>query len=245
MLTSEVAQAVGVHPNTIRLYEAWGFLPPIPRTASGYRQFTEFHVDQMRLARLALCSPYPGGDGPVLALVRASALGHLGEALEHAYRYLVQVRAEYAQADTALILLERWAKGTPVDATQHHLRIGEVAKLLDISPDLLRDWERNRLLQVPRHPHNGYRQYSAKEIGRLRVIRMLRAAGYSLSAVLRLMHHLDQGRSDNLRAILDTPPPDEDIYYATDRWISTLKAQEQRALAVIDALEAMLRKYRS
>jgi DNA-binding transcriptional MerR regulator len=37
--TSEISQAVGVHPNTVRLYEQWGFLPPIPRSLSGYRLF--------------------------------------------------------------------------------------------------------------------------------------------------------------------------------------------------------------
>ena len=31
--TSEVAQAAGVHPNTVRLYEEWGFLPPVPRSS--------------------------------------------------------------------------------------------------------------------------------------------------------------------------------------------------------------------
>ena len=51
--TSEVARAVGGHPNTVRAYEAWGLLPPIPRTPSGYRQYTDVHVDQMRLARMA------------------------------------------------------------------------------------------------------------------------------------------------------------------------------------------------
>jgi GntR family transcriptional regulator/MocR family aminotransferase len=54
MRTSDIAKAVGVHPNTVRLYEEWGFLPPIPRSPSGYRQFTQAHLDQMRLARTAL-----------------------------------------------------------------------------------------------------------------------------------------------------------------------------------------------
>ena len=29
--TSDIAQAVGVHPNTVRLYEDWGYIPPAPR----------------------------------------------------------------------------------------------------------------------------------------------------------------------------------------------------------------------
>lgn len=243
--TTEIAQAVGVHPNTVRKYEGWGFLPPIPRAANGYRQYSEFHLDQMRLARLALCAPYPGGQKPVLDLIFSAAKGNLGDALEYAYRYLVQVRAEYAQADAAVLLLERWARGVPTDTTSQRLHIQAVSQLLDIHPDVLRDWERNRLLQVPRDPHNGYRLYSAKEIGRLRVIRMLRAAGYSTMAILRLMHHLDSGHTDHLRELLDTPASGEDLCSAADQWISTIKAQEQRALQVIDQIELMMHKYRN
>jgi len=55
--TSEVAEAVGVHPNTVRMYEVWGLLPPIPRTWSGYRKFIAMHVDQMRLACLVFDGP--------------------------------------------------------------------------------------------------------------------------------------------------------------------------------------------
>jgi hypothetical protein len=89
--TSDVARAAGVHPNTVRLYEEWGFLPPIPRSPSGYRLFTEAHVDQMRLARTALRGPWPGRNikRSALALVRRAASGDLGGALEQAYSYLV------------------------------------------------------------------------------------------------------------------------------------------------------------
>jgi len=66
--TSAVAKAIGVHPNTVRLYEAWGFLPAAPRSPSGYRLFTEAHLDQMRLARIATHGGWPGRN------IRGSAL---------------------------------------------------------------------------------------------------------------------------------------------------------------------------
>jgi hypothetical protein len=66
-------------------------------------------------------------------------------------------------------------------------------------------------------------------------------AGYGLAAILRMLIHLDQGGQD-LRRALDTPSPDEDIHYATDRWLSTLAAQEQRAQDVIVQLETMIGK---
>jgi len=239
--TSDIAKAVGCHPNTVRLYEVWGFLPPIPRSPSGYRRFTAAHLDQMRLAWTALKAPYPGGKRPALELVECAASGDLGGALEHAYSYLAQIQAERAHAETAAALLERWAQGTAIDATSRPLHIGETAELLGVTTDILRNWERNGLVQVPRDPRNGYRLYSAKEIGRLRVIRTLSRAGYGLAAILRMLIHLDQGGQD-LRHALDTPSPDEDIHYATDRWLSTLTEQEQRALDVIAQLEAMIGK---
>ena len=240
--TSEIAHAVGVHPNTVRLYEEWGFLPLIPRGANGYRQFTRAHLDQMRLARTALHGGWPGRSirESAVALVKRAASGDLGGALELAYDHLVLVQGERAQAEAAADLLERWARGAPADTTDQPLRIGDAARLLGVTTDMLRNWERDGLIDVPRNPHNGYRQYGAPEIGRLRVIRMLRRAGYSTMAILRMLIQLDRGEETNLRQALDTPRPDEDVYTAADRWLSALAEYEQRAQSMIAQLERMI-----
>lgn len=242
--TSEVAVVVGVHPNPVRMYEAWGLLPEIPRTPSGYRKFTEAHVDQMRLARMAFKGPWPGRAirQSVVDLVKQAASGDLGGALEKAYDHLALVKAEEAQAESAIKLLERWAGGAAADATTAQLHIGEVAELLGVTCDMLRNWERNGLIRVPRNPANRYRVYGAREIGRLRVIRMLRHAGYSMMAILRMLLQLDRGEADDLRKALDTPSPDEDVYSAADQWLTTLTDWEQRTNEMIALLEAMIRK---
>ncbi len=244
LTTSQIAKAVGVHPNTVRLYEQWGLLPPITRTRAGYRRFTEFHLDQMRLARTALHGLYPGRKirRSALGIVLRSASGDLGGALELAYAHLTLVKSEQVQAETAARLLQRWAQGTAADATQQALSIGQVARLLDVTQDSLRNWERNGLLRVPRNAHNRYRAYSGAEIGRLRVIRMLRSAGYSMMAILRMMHQLDTGQAVDLRQALDTPRPDEDIITAMDHWLTSLAEQEQRAGQIIALLDEMIAK---
>jgi DNA-binding transcriptional MerR regulator len=238
--TSDIAKAVGVHVNTVRLYEEWGFLQPVLRSPAGYRLFTEAHLEQMRLARLAMHGPWPGGSirKSALALVRKSASGDLGGALEQAYHHLALVQAERARAEAAAELLERWSQGTAADATVKPLQIRQAAQLLDVTADQLRNWERNGLIEVPRDPHNGYRLYSAAEIGRLRVIRMLLRAGYSMTAILRMLLQLDRGADP--RQALDTPHPDEDVYTAADRWLSALAEQEQRALGIIAQVEKMI-----
>ena len=125
--TSEVAKTIGVHPNTSRKYEEWGFLPRIPRTPSGYRMFSEEHLVQVTLIRLALAGVYPGGRQLMVDVVQLAAAGDLGGALERAYVYLARVRVERVRAITAIELLDRWASGTAADATVEPLQIRDAA----------------------------------------------------------------------------------------------------------------------
>ena len=272
--TSDLARAVGIHPNTVRRYVDRGLLPPVSRSPSGYRRFTEQHLDCLRLARLVYNDIYPGRTirASGSRMVQAAVQDDWGGALEMAYHHLALVQSEQAQANAAATLLERWAGGIPVQTqdiaypveTDDHpsptktkifespiqtqylaslpLQIGQVARLLGVSVDMLRNWERNGLLKVPRNPHNGYRCYGAPEISRLRVIRMLSRAGYSLMAILRMLLQLDQGSATDLRQALDTPRPDEDVYSASDHWISTLRGQEELAYQAIALIEEVIGK---
>ena len=243
--TSDLAKAADVHPNTVRRYAERGIIPPVKRNPdNGYRRFTPHHLDCLRLAcqvynkRYAGKGIYQSGQNVVATAVS----GDLGGALELAYSHLVLVQSERIQAEAAAALMERWARGTAVDATSQSLRIGQVASLLGVSIDVLRNWDRNGLIDVPRNPTNGYRRYGASEISRLRVIRMLSQAGYSLSAILRMLLQLDRGDKNDLRRALDTPRPDEDIYTAADRWLSTLAEEEQHAHTIITLIEEMIQK---
>jgi DNA-binding transcriptional MerR regulator len=248
--TIDLARAVGVHVNTVRLYEKWGLIPPVERSPTGYRHFTPQHLDCLRLARMVYAGSYPGRPirrSGVNIIVRTVS-GDLGGALERAYQLKALVQTELAQAEAAVTLLERWASGAPpgsalgADATSDTLLISPTARLLGVSIDMLRNWERNGLISVPRSPDNRYRRYSQKEIGRLRVIRMLSRAGYSTMAILRMLTRLDAGETEDLRAALDTPRPDEDIFSASDRWLSTLEEHIERTGAIITHLEEMIAK---
>lgn len=242
--TSDLSKAVGIHPNTVRLYEQWGFIAPAERSPSGYRLFTETHLDQLRLARLALHGGWPGRAirRSALSLVRQTAAGDLASALAQARHHLTLVQAERAQAEAAAAFLDQWAHGRLAETPAPPLSIGQAAQLLAVSLDILRNWERNGLLTVPRDSATGYRRYGPAEIGRLRVIRLLLQAGYSMMAVLRMLLQLDQGRREGLREILDTPRPDEDILTTADQWLTTLAEHEQRARAMIAQVEAMIGK---
>lgn len=241
--TSTIAKELGVHPNTVRLYEEQGYLPPIPRGENGYRQYTAFHLEQARLAVMTLHWPYAGDRILLITLVQRAAENDFGMAMELAYQYLAQVRMERTYAESAVEFLERWAAGHLMDSMQQKMHIKQAADYLRVTVDMLRNWERNGLIEIPRDPANGYRLYGTIEFGRLRVIRMLVQSGYSLMAILRMLQQFDTGKTDNLRAALEVPREDsasEFIEIIADRWLSALLELEQRAQAIIQQIGRLI-----
>lgn len=54
--TSQVAKLMGIHPNTVRLYEKLELMPKVERKENGYRIFTDYHIDQLKVIRAAATS---------------------------------------------------------------------------------------------------------------------------------------------------------------------------------------------
>jgi DNA-binding transcriptional MerR regulator len=239
--TNEIAKALGVHPNTVRLYETWGYLSEVPRGGNGYRQYSTLHLEQARLAHLTLSWPYLGDKTLLIKLVKSAARGDLGMAMELAYQYLARVRMERTSAEAALEFLERWAAGHRMDSSPQNMHIRQAARHLNVTVDMLRNWERNGLIAIPRDPENGYRLYGPAEFGRLRVIRILVQSGYSLMAILRMLARFDRGERTNLRASLNLPPEDDmEVQVVADRWLASLVELEERARAIIRQIGRMI-----
>ena len=81
--TSQIAKIIGVHPNTIRLYESLNFIPPVEREPNGYRVFTDLHLKQCRLLRLALQVEVVqnGLRKKIVDMIKRSAAGDYGGAI--------------------------------------------------------------------------------------------------------------------------------------------------------------------
>ncbi|MGN0561509.1 MAG: MerR family transcriptional regulator, partial [Candidatus Fimenecus sp.] len=116
------------------------------------------------------------------------------------------------------------------------------SKALDISMDTLRNWEMNGLLTVKRK-ENGYRVYTDDDIRRLKVIRSLRCANYSLEAILRLLQQLSQNPNTDIRATLNTPKQSDDIISVCDRLIVSLSSAEKNAYKIRAMLQDMKSRF--
>lgn len=217
-------------------------MPPVPRSANGYRRFTQQHLDCLRIAHLVFTQIYFGRSFRLAAsnVVQCAVADDWQGALAHAQAHLAFVQVERGQAEMAAALLQRWATGTIAHETISPMRIGQAARLLNVSIDVLHNWEQNGFITTPRDAHNGYRLYGPEEISRLRVIRMLSRVGFSQMAILRMLLQLDRGITTDLRAALDTPMPGEDVYSAADHWLSTLAEQEQVAHRLIATIEDII-----
>jgi MerR family copper efflux transcriptional regulator len=83
------------------------------------------------------------------------------------------------------------------------MNIGKAAQQTGLSAKMIRHYERMGLLPPAGRSQNGYRQFAAKDLQRLRFIRRARRLGFSLEAVGRLLALEDdpQRASADVRAL--------------------------------------------
>ncbi|WMJ84028.1 MerR family transcriptional regulator [Oscillospiraceae bacterium LTW-04] len=241
--TAEVANIIGVHPNTVRLYEELRLIPKPERLHNGYRIFTDLHIQQFQLARTALEIEVlqNGLRKKIMDVVKTSAACNFDKALALTKDYLEQIHMEQQNASEAIEIATQLLKGNEIQA-RLKLKRKEVSEYLGLSMDCLRNWEMNGLLQVKRK-ENGYRVYTNADIQRLKIIRSLRCGGYSLAAILRMLTELSVNPNTNVKLTLNTPRPDEDIITVCDRLITSLTAAEANALVITQILIDMKEKY--
>ena len=241
--TTEVAKIIGIHSNTVRMYEEWGLIPQAERKSNGYRVFTDFHIEQLRLARIALKIEVlqNGLRKKVVEIIKFSANRDFDKALMFAEEYRSQIQREKRNAEESIGIAKQILSGKSIEHTLF-LKRKEVSDYLDISMDTLRNWERNGLLQVKRKQH-GYRAYTSDDIERLKMIRTLRLANYSLEAILRMLNALEHNPQIDMKQVLNTPQEDADIISVCDRLIVSLNDAEENAEKMITILLEMKEKF--
>ncbi len=66
-------------------------------------------------------------------------------------------------------------------------RIGELAKLADVTPDTIRYYEKQQMMDHDIRTEGGFRLYSDNDLQRLRFIRYARQLGFTLEAIRELL----------------------------------------------------------
>ncbi len=214
-------------------------IPKPEREPNGYRIFTQRHLLQLQLLRIAFKAEILSANlrREALDIVKTSAIGDFAEAIKKTRFYRSHIENEIERAREAIRLAEQ-ITGSADAYKIAPVLVGrrEAAAQIGVSSDVLRDWERNGLLDVPREGNR--RKYGAPEINRLKIIAILRNANYSQSAISRMFKELERGETDLLLAI-NTPQPNDDIITVTDRYITSLSGALADTGEMLRQLETM------
>ncbi|SEF16949.1 MerR family transcriptional regulator [Jiangella alba] len=202
----DLGRTVGISAQQVRNYEEDGLLPPAPRSASGYRQFTERHREALLTYR-ALLAGY--GVIAARAIMRSVHDDDVPGALalvDAAHADLHDQRRQLRETAGAVETLAAGApRGGPAGAPRGGpgLRVGEVARRLGVRTSALRTWEAYGLLAPAREPGTSYRSYTADDVRDAQLVNLLRQSHYGLPQVRQVLDELRRtGSTAALRAVL-------------------------------------------
>ena len=238
MRTNEIALAVGVHPNTVRLYEDWGYISPVPRLENGYRHYNALHLQQMQIARLAFRQEFIQNNLRTMAtkIVRLSGQQKFLESWQTAISYLKFLQSELNFAKQAVQLVDVLRLRQNYSSTYFTHR--QAALELELSEETLRNWERNGLFKVERTSQNR-RQYREQDLQKLLIIRTLRSAHFSIASILKLFEEIDSIQDvADIHAILNSTKFSQEFYHVTDELELNLK----KAMKDVKSIIAILQK---
>lgn len=239
MYTKDVAKLTNVHSNTVRLYEEWGYISPVPRLANGYRVYSSLHVKQMQIARLAFQQEFIQNNLRKFAtkIVKFSGQMQFNQALTAAEQYLSFLQAEQSYMLKAVDAAQRilLQKNNCITFYSHK----EVAKQMQLSEETIRNWERNGLFEVTRTNQNR-RIYTELDVQKLLIIRTLRSAHFSIASIREVFEKLKSDQQPkNLHVLLSLPAFQNDFYHITDELEKNLKLAIVNVKLIIDHLHTL------
>ncbi|SFE94103.1 DNA-binding transcriptional regulator, MerR family [Paenibacillus algorifonticola] len=234
--TSEIAGIIGIHPNTVMLYEKWGYLPPVERTKNGYRVYTDTHLEQMKLVRMALrTEPMKWVmKFEIQTIIRSAAQGDLGKALELAREYLAHIQNEKNNELQVMKAIQEIVRSDSRQDKNVSFNRNKTANLLGVSVNVIINWERYGLLEVPRSM-NGYRVYGEDERKQLRIIKAFRQENYSTQCIGKMLKKLETIKKRMERNV-SGEKEDSD-----DEPLSSLTEAEQHAKELMGYLGELMR----
>ncbi len=113
------------------------------------------------------------------------------------------------------------------------MRSGELARLVGVSTDTLRHYERLGLLAKPPRTGGGYRDYPADSLERVRLIRRALSVGFSLPELTTILKMRDGGQA-----------PCRRVQAIADAKLQQVKQQIQDLTEMRGQLEGLLKDWR-
>src|SRR5207248_622273 len=133
------------------------------------------------------------------AIMQALHRGNLSAALatiDERHDGLASKRFQVEQTLSALRTLASGSASKPRSSHPQRFRVGEAAKQVGVRVSALHFWEQQGLLHPVREQHSRYRLYDEHQMSRLRVVALLRDAGYLFNVIQSVLDELAAGRPE-------------------------------------------------
>ncbi|WP_029192393.1 MerR family transcriptional regulator [Paenibacillus harenae] len=194
---ADIARKLNISTSSLRHYEEWGLIPPVERSAKGYRVYTEFHVAFFECIR---------------AMADGFGLQLTAEVLKNIHTNRVNfafwlVNEAQSSLHNEKIISEKTLKSLeePLIAQEGPLTISEISRETGIPTTTIRYWEKVGLLTIPRDNENKYRILNQNHIRQIRVIHTLKSSPYvytySLNGIKEIIRELKSDDFDKIRKI--------------------------------------------
>ena len=207
--TRDLALAGHISVQQVRNYEASGLIPKAKRSPSGYRLYTQQHLAALKTVK----SMVPGyGWQRTPAIMQAIHRGDLSAALAIIDKHHAELASKRLQVEQTLSALGTLAAQSDSLQSFHPsqgVRVGEAAKQVGVRVSALHFWEQQGLLHPVREQYSRYRLYDEQQMRRLRVVALLRDAGYLFDVIQSVLEELAAGRPE--KAIIAVEKRSEEL----------------------------------
>lgn len=202
MTTATIGRLAGYSAQQVRDLERLGVIPIADRGGNGYRRYGEHHLVALHAYRALAVAI---GPVPARQLMPALLRGSIDEAVEkidNLHASIARGRTQIHEARRALDAIV--ADAGDVFESRDAMTISELAQALDIRTSALRHWEAEGLVHPDRVTVSRARQYSAPAVAEARIVAALRAGGYRLPPIARILDRLrTHGMTEEAQAVLD------------------------------------------
>lgn len=215
----EISSRTGVKAGTIRFYEKIGFLEPVERMPNQYRVFNEHHIYQIQVCSLVFGDFVNTRLRKISMNIIAAAKDWDLESYDRAAQnYLQAVEQDITRTKKAVSIVTKQLDQDENDEKEYSKK--ETAELLGVTPETIRNWERNGLL-TQKEPYSR-RRYQSDEIRRMYMIRFLLDIGYSCMEILQFLTAYDDGLDKKATGFLLGTVEDVELYSRADQYLKSL-----------------------
>ena len=232
--TSELAKKLNIHPNTVRFYEKINFISTVKRENNNYRIFTEKHYFQIKIIKLLYKDGWFGKEFRKTAndIIFSMRDWDLDRALNNTEIHSEALREELRKAKSTVKILDLWSKNENKISNNNVYDYNEASQLIGASKESIRNWERNKLIDIPRKSKNKTRYFTDKEIQRLKIIYMLRQSKFTISSIFRSMQAYEKGLVERISEELKDDTEEKMLIVTGDNWVLNLENAVKSTLKV-------------